>query len=303
MTDDPVARLAVVTVVFHPPDGCLERQAAALPPEVLWVLVDNGTNDEAAARLQALASTRANTVVLRNEVNLGLAAALNRGAAHVSDTHPSRDLLLLLDQDTAPRPGSIGCLLQAFNGMEDASVGCVGPTLVDTTTGLPHGFHCIRGPFWTRRFPAFDATPIECANINGSGTLMRLDVFRRLGGLDETLFVDHVDTEWSFRLRAAGLSLFGVPAARFDHAMGERGIRFWLFGWRVWPQRSPARHFTLFRNAVALLGREYVPMVWKVWCVAKLSATLAAHAALDRRRGAQASSMLSGIRAGLRRNR
>src|SRR5690606_18738393 len=132
--------------------------------------------------------------------------------------------------------------------------------------GLQHGFHCMDGWRWSRRFPGQgDADPIACANLNGSGTMVRTKLFLDLGGLDETLFIDHVDTEWSFRVLAAGHALFGIPRAQFNHGMGERGLRFWWFGWRVWPQRAPMRHYYLFRNTVNLWTRDYVPRVWKAW--------------------------------------
>lgn len=293
--------LGVVTVVFDPPAGCLERQAAALPDGVLWVLVDNGPGPGGRSRLHALASSRPGTVVLGGGANIGLAAALNRGVARIAEGREGCDMVLLLDQDSEPQEGSIRALMDAFRKIEAAGpVGCVGPSLIDTTTGLRHGFHCIRGWRWARIFPADDAAPVECANINGSGTLMPMDACRRLGGFDESLFVDHVDTEWSFRMRHAGYRLFGVPAAKFRHAMGERGIRFWLFGWRVWPQRAPARHYYVFRNAVMLLRRAYVPRVWKGWCIVKLALTIATHAAFDPRRGGQVSCMLKGALDGCR---
>jgi len=125
--------------------------------------------------------------------------------------------------------------------------------------------------------------------------LVRTSLFTKLGGLDETLFIDHVDTDWAFRVLGAGLKLFGVPQATFDHGMGEYGLRFWWFGWRVWPQRPPLRHYYLFRNAVCLLRRPYVPGVWKFWAVIKLFLTLAVHATFDPDRRLQMSSMLSGI--------
>lgn len=302
LSEDCGANLAVITVVFHPGSGCLERQAAALPSSALWILVDNGCSAVELARLEALVAQRRTAVLLRNGANIGLAAALNRGAQHVVDTQPLREMLLFLDQDSAPHDGAIGELLRGFDDLERTgiSVGCVGPRLVDAATGLQHGFHCIRDWRWVRLFPGPRDKPIACANINGSGTLMRTALFRRLGGLDEQFFIDHVDTEWSFRVLNAGFGLYGIPAATFDHAMGERGLGFWWFGWRVWPQRPPTRHYYLFRNAVALLRRGYVPIVWKVWAVAKLVLTLSAHALLDPRRRAQVSCMLRGARSGLR---
>jgi rhamnosyltransferase len=122
-----------------------------------------------------------------------------------------------------------------------------------------------------------------------------------LGGLEEEFFIDHIDTEWSFRILAAGFTLWGIPNAVFTHFMGDRGVRFWWFGWRVWPMRSPIRHFYLFRNAVRLMRRRYVFAVWKFWNVVKLSLTAMVHMTLDDQRGAQLKSMWRGVKAGFAR--
>lgn len=172
--------------------------------------------------------------------------------------------------------------------------------MVDAHTGLQHGFHCMTRWRWLRRFPpATQTEPVRLANLNGSGTLIPAHIYRELGGLDDALFIDHVDTEWSFRVLAAGYALYGIPQVGFTHRMGESSVRFWLFGWRVWPSRSPRRHYFLFRNAVILMRRDYVPAVWKAWAVAKLLVTFAVHALFDPGRKEQSREMLRGLREGL----
>jgi rhamnosyltransferase len=141
---------------------------------------------------------------------------------------------------------------------------------------------------------------VPCTNLNGSGTLVPIELFLQLGGLDEALFIDHVDTEWSFRVLAADLGLRGIPAAVFKHRMGQSSVRYWLLGWRIWPSRSPQRHYFLFRNAVLLMRRPYVPRVWKFWAVVKLALTAIMHGLFDRERRAQWRQMRQGVREGLR---
>ncbi|MGH8378503.1 MAG: glycosyltransferase family 2 protein, partial [Gammaproteobacteria bacterium] len=91
----------------------------------------------------------------------------------------------------------------------------------------------------------------------------------------------------------------GIPNAIFAHRMGQDSMRFWWFGWRVWPLRSPRRHYFLFRNAVILMRRDYVLKVWKVWAAIKLLLTFWVTLAIGPHRREQISSMLRGIRGGL----
>jgi rhamnosyltransferase len=178
----------------------------------------------------------------------------------------------------------------------------VGPRLIDAETGLEHGFHQIRGIRWTRCYPAPNEAVVDCQNLNCSGTLMSRDVWARLGGLEESLFLDHLDTEWSFRVRAAGYGLFGIPAIAFVHRMGQTSWRVWLWGWKIWPYRSPIRHFFLFRNAILLMRRDYVPRVWKFWAALKLLITALIHLIWDTQRRAQLCNMFRGVCAGFQGN-
>lgn len=294
--------LATITVTFNPDIRILETQLAQLPTDALRVVVDNAS--EAATRLQVQhLCDSSGAVFVGNADNLGLATGLNIGARTALSHAPDTTYLLLLDQDTEPGPNGVQALIKAYERLLALGhpPGCAGPRMVDVATGLQHGFHCIKGWRWVREFPA-DAQlePVKLANLNGSGTLLPVAIYRELGGFDDALFIDHVDTEWSFRVLAAGHAMYGVPQVGFRHRMGEASVRFWMFGWRLWPYRSPQRHYYLFRNAVRLMRRGYVPAVWKLWAVVKLLLTAAVHAVIDPARANQWRQMTRGIRDGLR---
>jgi rhamnosyltransferase len=294
--------LAVLTVTFNPDIEKLGRQIASLPADTSAIIVDNASAPDTLCALQQLLNSRPRTTLIKNQSNVGLAAALNQAAKHAMTHLASVEYFLLMDQDSIPAPGAIASLLAAHIELEvqGLKVGCVGPRLVDAATGLQHGFHQMKGWRWTRTYPATDDRhQIDCTNLNGSGTLMRATLMKSLGGLDEPFFIDHIDTEWAFRVLDAGWKLYGIPWVAFDHSMGERSFRFWLFGWKIWPQRSPKRHYYLFRNAVWLMKRDYVPRIWKTWALAKLLLTMAAHAIGDPLRSQQLREMLAGLDAGI----
>lgn len=302
ITAPPPETLATVTVTFNPSLAELQAQLHALPTSCIKVIVDNASKPDIWADVVALASQFQNAHLIRSKTNLGLAAAINRGVNWLATLTPAPQFVLLLDQDSEPQPGSIATLLAAFEQLRAAGhkVGCVGPLLADPDTNLTHGFHQSTRWRWTRAYPlAGTATPVPCANLNGSGTLVPLALFHQLDGLDEALFIDHVDTEWAFRVMAHGYSLWGIPDAVFKHSMGQASVRFWLLGWRVWPVRSPLRHYYLYRNAAMLMKRPYVPLVWKAWAAIKLLLTTAAMAITGPSRGQQIKNMWRGLRQGL----
>jgi|GEM_PF-294081 len=296
-----LSRLATVTVTFNPSQVELEAQLQALPTSSIKIIVDNASLPQRWTEIETLASQFKNVHLIRNDSNLGLAAAINRGVNWLATLTISPELVLLLDQDSEPQPASIAVLLAAFRHLQSTGhkVGCVGPLLADPDTGLTHGFHQSSRWRWRRAYPSAGSTsPVPCSSLNGSGTLVPIKLFQQLGGLDETLFIDHIDTEWAFRVMAHGYGLWGIPGAVFNHSMGQASVRFWLFGWRVWPVRSPQRHYYLYRNAAILMRRSYIPTIWKTWAVAKLLLTTGVVVITGPSRTQQIKSMWHGIKTG-----
>jgi rhamnosyltransferase len=300
-----VETLAVITVTYHPNLDLLKSQLESLPAAALKIIVDNASPVALRDAVRELCAAGTRCLFIANETNRGLPAAINQGVRRAREALQDCRYLLFLDQDTEPGENGIFGLLQWYEKLNAAGAdpGCIGPRMVDADTGLDHGFHLIAGWRWVRRYPSPDSAPVECANLNCSGTLLRAELFVRLGGLDEDFFLDHLDTEWAFRVQAAGYKLFGIPAISFRHRMGQKTWRIWLGGWRVWPYRMPQRHYLLFRNSIWLMRRDYVPAVWKIWAALKLMLTMTVHALMDRRRFSQLQSMVRGIVAGMRNRR
>ncbi|HEV7121882.1 MAG TPA: glycosyltransferase family 2 protein [Rhodanobacter sp.] len=300
--DADLACLAVVTVSYNPDLELLGRQLDQLPAGALKLVVDNASRSELRSTIRRTVEERGASL-LQNLENRGLPAALNQGVHYAQNVRPACRLVLLLDQDTEPGSKGVERLVASYApaaALSDKPC-CIGPRLVDVETGLDHGFHQIRGWRWSRSFPPPGSSrPVPLANLNGSGTLIPVALFNELGGLEEDFFIDHVDTEWAFRVLAAGYGLYGIPGVTFGHRMGERSLRFWWMGWRLWPYRSPLRSGYLFRNAMWLMKRGYVPTAWKWWAVVKLVLTVVVHLLFDSQRVPQVAAMCRGAWSGLR---
>ncbi|WP_165971234.1 glycosyltransferase [Luteimonas terrae] len=292
---------ASLTATYYPNSEILRRQLCAIPDGWIRLIVDDGTSDMAWRDIARMLRAFDRVEVIRLPRNIGLAAAQNAGLRQLKKREDV-GCVLLLDQDTEPREHAVELLVSAYRELADAfpNVGAVGPALIDPATDVHHGFHVVRRGVWKRISP-LSGPPVPCATLNGSGTLMALDTAISLGGMDETLFIDMVDAEWSFRMSANGFGLYGVPGSQFLHRMGVETSRIWLFGWRVWPRRSPIRNRYVFRNSIKLMRRNYVPAVWKVWAVIKLSLSFVVALMTDPDRWKQLASMAAGVVDGLRR--
>lgn len=296
------SELLSVTVTYHPDLEVLSTQLRSLPIDVLKIVVDNASSPDEIAGLRVLVAALPRATLIECDSNRGLAAAINLGVSAGRAKHAGLRWILLLDQDSEPEHGAVQALLDASIRLDSgqARLGAVGPCLVDVSTDLEHGFHLARGwRFMRLRSSQVAGGSVRVMGLNGSGTLVATKVWDEVGALDESLFIDHVDTEWSFRMQHAGYAQFGIPTARFRHRMGTKGLRYWFFGSRVWPHRSPPRHYYLFRNTIRLLGMAHVSRLWKFWAPAKLVLTATIHLLFDPERASQFEQMRRGVLAGL----
>ena len=293
---DPQTGLATITVTYNPELELLQRQLHRIPNGVMKIIVDNGSVNQ--SEIVGLYGDEANVTLLLNTGNLGLAEALNRGVGHASSIE-GIEHILLLDQDSEPAEGAVEKLFSALRSLENKIGLCaVGPRMMDVVTGMHHGFHVMTRWRWNRVYPRPDSAPIACANINGSGIMTSIAAWAKSGGMDAGLFIDHVDTDWSFRMLSKGMPLFGIADVDFIHRMGLGSRRIWLFGWHVLPERSPLRHYYLYRNTLRLMRRDYVPAVWKAWASVKMAVTISIILLFGPDRLKQMSSIAKGLRDG-----
>jgi rhamnosyltransferase len=89
-----------------------------------------------------------------------------------------------------------------------------------------------------------------------SGSFFSLATWRKLGGFDESLFLDLVDFDYCLRAGAAGHNVAVASDARLAHRRGDKQpVR--LFGRTWWPAfMPPLRLHYLFRNRVRLIARH-----------------------------------------------
>lgn len=255
-----------VVVTYRPDLGILEDSLRAVRPQVGNLLVvDNGSEEYPLHRLRALADSLDICVIehgdnlgLGRAHNAGIGFALERGATHV----------LLLDQDSVPAPDMVMRLLAAQTALADRGerVSAVGPRYYGRKTGVLSSFVRFGVITFTRadRPLASVGSTVRTDFLISSGSLFTLASLCEVGCMDETLFIDHVDTEWFLRARAAGFSAFGVDDAIMTHDLGGSSVRFWLGRWRNVARHSPVRHYYIFRNSVLLWRRRYAPARW-IW--------------------------------------
>ena len=295
-------RVCAIIVSYHPDLKVLESVVSAAQRQVYRVvLVDNGSPRETVSRLCTLAREKGVELVQCSQ-NLGVATGHNLGIEWARKNSCSH--VLLLDQDSIADPGMVGELLAAHSRLtaQGLKVSAVGPRYRGSEGG--HSSFFVR--FGWLKFKRTVCTLqcrgecIESDFLITSGSLIALDAIDVIGGMDDGLFIDHVDTEWYLRATHKGYRAFGVCDAVMSHTLGSETLAVWFGRWRYVPRHSPLRHYYTFRNSMLLYKRDYAPKSWIANDVVRLVFMFVFYTLRTAPRRQHAAMMLRGIVDGLK---
>lgn len=287
--DERPGGTGAVIVFYHPDEACIAR-ANRLAETMCSVVIDNTPHQFAVAGLSPLVR------YVPNGKNVGVATALNQGVAVLREVGCSR--ALLFDQDSEPTDTLLRDLPMVLADLQQCGerVALVAPAYEDARLGGVAPFVRFR-PFCLERVFASGAQTVDVDFVITSGSCIALDCWTAVGPMDDALFIDFVDLEWCVRAKRAGYRLLGVPRITMRHALGGEPVR--IFG-RPYPMHSPLRHYYLFRNAIVLFRRSYVPWTWKSTELVKLPVRLLVYLCLPSERIKHIGMAFRGIRDGLR---
>ena len=261
---DNKTRILAVVVTYNPNLEVLGKLIDACSPQVdAIVLVDNGSEKRLASWLEKRKDAQVTFLPLGE--NRGIATAQNIGIAWAREHNFTH--ILLLDHDSHPAHDMVKKLLTVMSELEDSSekVGVVGPRFMDLRSpehSCPPHFVRLEGSHFRRvHCPPEQSTPVLVDFLIASGSLIPIRVLNDIGLMNEDLFIDHVDTEFSLRLKKHGYRCYGVPTAVMGHEIGDDSQR--AFGRNV-PMHSPIRHYYLVRNATWIIRQSWMNAQWRI---------------------------------------
>jgi GT2 family glycosyltransferase len=224
-------RTSIVTVTYEAAGFItpfLEALAGQDTDGIEVIIVDNASRDGTA---DIVARVRPEARLIRTPHNLGFAGGSNLGAAQARG-----EVLLFLNPDTRPPPGSLAALADRVRS--DERVGAAGCKLLfpdgriqsaGCTLG-PNGFADHRG--WSEVDRGQYDREEEVDYVPGAALAIRRTLFSDLGGFHEGYFPGfYEDTELCLRLRRRGYRVLYVPTPAVVHlesaSMGHR-MHHWL---------------------------------------------------------------------------
>ena len=204
--------------------------------DAVITIVDNASGDGSAERIADWIATQDDPRLrfLRSEVNGGFAAGHNLGMAAA----PEAEFHLILNSDALLRPGFFDSILKVARARTDA--GLIAPRLEDEDGTVQislfrfasPGSELIRGagsgPVTTllRRHVVSLGTNPDPEDIDWASfacVLLRGEMVREIGPMDEGYFLYFEDAEYALRARRAGWRIAVAPEARAVHFRGGSG--------------------------------------------------------------------------------
>lgn len=209
---------------------CLTSLRAATHVATLQlVVVDNASGDGSA---DAVAASFPDVLLVRNDANLGFAAANNRGFAVATGRY-----LCLVNSDVVARDGVLDAMVAHLDAHPE--VGLLAPR---TLTGdgrvrqncrrFPTLANAAGDSLWLRKLPrplriegrtlppeTYDATH-DAEVLSGCFLMVRREAFDQVGPLDEDFFFYAEDTDWCRRFHDAGWRLVYLADAEAVHFGG-----------------------------------------------------------------------------------
>jgi GT2 family glycosyltransferase len=270
-----VRRIAAVVVTRDRP--VLLRQALdalrgqTRPPQHI-IVVDNASAAPTVELLrmlmarqgkrEAMSETTAETVreptleVLRSDLNLGGAGGFALGLERACAA--GFDWVWLLDDDAIARPAALYELERVLPEL-DANVGAVCGAVVEFgVLALQHRRSFGAWCGFERSLPAvvytYGAPPVRLDTASFVGFLVAADAVVRAGLPQADFFLAYDDTDYSLKLRRAGMSLWLAPASIIDHRRQPQGrLRASVFG--------PRHYFNVRNRIVVARAHARMPML------------------------------------------
>lgn len=237
-------KLLIVIVSYRVTDlaiDCLHSVAAEIGsvPGSHVALVENGTGDDSAERLQAAIDANGwgpwcTLTVL--PVNLGFTGGNNAVIRPALESADPPDYVLLLNSDTIVRPGAFTALVDFMEAHK--AIGIAGSRLEDPDGTPQRSAFRFQSPLGSLEgnlrlglasrllAPWVVAPPVvdhDCETdwVAGASMIVRRQVFDDIGVLDEGYFTYFDDIDFCFNAKRKGWPTWYVPASRVVHLVGQ----------------------------------------------------------------------------------
>lgn len=225
--------VSIVIVNWKTPDllaGCLDSLKKDPGDFEIWV-IDNNSSD---GSLQMLSERFPYVKVIANSKNLGFSKACNQAIPQCSGRY-----VLLLNPDTVVSGSAVSILANYMDA--HPSCGAVGPAVLNPDGALQPACRrsfptpaaaFFRVTYLSKLFPksklfgkynlsfADEKSILEVDSLSGSCMMVRQEIIKKIGLLEEKIFMFGEEIDWCWRIKLAGYKVIYLPDAIIYHFHG-----------------------------------------------------------------------------------
>ena len=218
--------IAAVVILYNPSESLFEHISSYHKFVTDVIVVDNSENPNYNLLLRLQKKFRIELII--NCVNIGIAAALNKGIKKAITM--GADWVITMDQDSFFEGEMLKNYLLLFDNISDKKkIAALGPVYNKSS---------------------INNKILKVDSLITSGSLINADVFKRIGGYDEKLFIDEVDNDFCYRAQIEAFNLFQCTEICMNHSLGNRKEIVTIFGQRhSTTLHAPIRIYYIIRNS------------------------------------------------------
>lgn len=223
--------LAGVVVWFNPTEKEVENIKTYLGFLSSLYVIDNSAGDNSAL-LSTVGLGSDKIEYLPNLDNLGIATALNKGCRRAIEQ--DYEWIVTMDQDSCFDPVEMTKFINSFEikKLEDPSIAVFTPM---TYKEQPEGY---------------------AQRVITSGNLLNLNAYSKIGGFDDTLFIDEVDHDLCFKMTKNNFKIYTFGDVHMEHKLGNTKLHPYLFNRNMWVMHHAAiRKYYIIRNRLLIQDR------------------------------------------------
>jgi len=233
-------------LVTYNPDVRLPARATQIARQVAHLLLVDNRSDRLALPILRAAATAPNAHLVRNNVNFGIATALNQGIRWALDR--GYQWALTLDQDTMVADDMVATLSNVYAEYpKNGTLAIIGVNYKDPNSDR----------LFFRANRDHHNSWEEVKTVITSGSLVSLAVYSTIGPFREEFFIDCVDLEYCLRARAHGFKVVLAREPLMQHAIGAATLHKLPWKMTGTSNHAPARRYYMTRNHLVLV-REYL---------------------------------------------
>lgn len=249
-------KFAAIIVTYNPDFLVLRSCVCSLYKQVdRIILVKNSCENISFEGLE-----RKKIEIIQLDKNYGIAYAQNRGIDFA--LKEKIDFILFSDQDTLYPNDFVEKMLDCFNRHREEKLAVVAPLFYNEnkkqyaqiSVGKTHAITAELGKEY------------YVSHVISSGTVVITGVIQKIGGMNERLFIDWVDTEWCWRAAKNGYKIICDTNVVIHHKMGDSFKK--VLGRKI-VVYSDFRNYFFLRNGIWLLFHSYLFSIREWFCFAK----------------------------------